>query len=260
MYYPQTIDFPKIIPGDLDDDPGPKQMYDKCHWAQLTEAEHRVCRARYYGAISWMDSNVGKALERIDSLGLAEKTLIIYSSDYGDMAGEKGMWFKQVMFDSVARVPFLMRFPGKLIAGKKYAGLINHVDYFSTFAGLVQTGADVPGNVTGKDDSQAIFGHGAGPEYSFTVSGIQSVDTIPEVTMARSRDWKCIQYAGEESNTYVLYDMVNDPDEITNLASNPKYQDIVGRHRQAIDVFLKSLKKPDFPIEKMPKGKKGEAE
>jgi len=148
MYDPQKIDLPPVIPGDLANDPVPQEEFTKFKWNEMTEAQRRLGRARYYGSLSWLDSHVKRLLETLDELKLVDKTLVIYTTDHGDMAAEKGLWLKTLMFDASARVPLLMRMPGALKPGTTNGVLINHVDLFPTLAGLVGTEKDLPANLT----------------------------------------------------------------------------------------------------------------
>jgi choline-sulfatase len=253
MYDPAKIDFPKWVPGDLDDDWMPRTLYQRAQWSKVTEQMHRVYRARYYGSLSWLDHNVGKLLATLDDLKLADKTLVVYSTDHGDMAAEKGMWLKSVMFDASVRVPLIIRMPGVVPAGRKCSEIINHVDYFPTIAGLAGAGSDLPANQTGRNLAQVVLGKGKGREYSFSVHGVRAWNQPPQEVMARSERWKFIWYphAPTERDTLVLYDMENDPDEITNLAYREQYEKVVAQHRAVTEKFLAGLKKHEYDPRQM---------
>jgi len=247
MYEPGRIDYPKQIKGDLDDDWAPRKVYEACSWNKITEQMHRVYRARYYGSLSWLDDNVGKLLHTIDELKLADRTLVVYFTDHGDMASEKGCWLKSVMFDASARIPLLFRMPGVIPAGKKSNEMINHVDLFPTIGGLTGDQYGLPSNLTGKDLSQAVLGRGSGRDISFSVHGVRAWNQPAQQTMARTDRWKFNWYPNApEGEQFVLYDMQNDPDEITNLAYRPESKSVVADHRHAIDQFMAGLKKHPY--------------
>jgi choline-sulfatase len=255
MYDPARIDMPKMIPGDLDDDWAPRKIYDQWSWKKITEQMHRTYRARYYGSLSWMDHNIGRLLATVDELKLAGRTLVIYTTDHGDMAAEKGMWLKSVMFDGAARVPLIFRMPGVVPAGKTSAELFNHVDLFPTVATLAGAGTSLPQDITGRNFSQAVLGKGKGREMTFSVHGVRSATEPPQEIMVRSRRWKCNWYPNApEAEQTVLYDMERDPDEIVNVAARAENKAVVAEHRRAIDDFLHGLKKPAYE----PKQLKGE--
>jgi choline-sulfatase len=248
MYDPAKIDLPRPVPGDLDDDFGPRRIYENWSWDKITEAMHRVYRARYYGSLSWMDSNIGRLLDTLDELKLSGRTLVVYTTDHGDMAGEKGCWLKSVMFDASVRTPLLFRMPGVVPAGKKCAELINHVDLFPTIAGLAGAASGLPGNQTGRNFSNVVLGNGKGRDVTFSVHGVRPAPEPPQEIMARSQRWKFIWYpdAPEERQRFVLYDMEKDPDEMTNVAARPQNAAVVAEHKKAIDRFLAGLKKPEY--------------
>jgi choline-sulfatase len=257
MYDPAKIDFPKLVAGDLDDDWGPRKIYDNYSWNKITERMHRIYRARYYGSLSWLDSNVGKLLAALDEMKLADRTLVVYTTDHGDMAGEKGMWLKSNMFDSAARLPLLFRMPGVVPAGKKSSELFNHVDLFPTLATLAGAASGLPGDITGKDLSQAVLGKGRGRDISFSVHGVRAWNEPPQQVMARTARWKFIWYAhAEERDRMVLYDMDKDPDEMTNVAARPENKAVVAEHRKAVEGFLAGLKKPLYAPKMLQKERK----
>jgi arylsulfatase A-like enzyme len=162
------------------------------------------------------------------------------------------------MFDASARVPLLFRMPGVIPAGRKCNELINHVDLFPTLANLTGASSGLPSNLTGKNFAQAVLGKGKGRDISFSVHGVRAWNQPPQQVMARSDRWKFnwYPYAEQERDRYVLYDMRNDPDEITNLAGWPEHKSVVAEHKQAIDHFLASLKKYEYEPRPMQKEKK----
>ncbi len=240
MYNPDLIEMPELIPNDLEDDPLAKERYLKYQWNEISEKQNRLYRARYLGGISYIDYNVGKLVEEIEKLGLTRKTMIIYTSDHGDMAAEKGLWLKNLMFDGAARVPFVIKMPGVVPADVKNNNLFNHVDIFPTIAGLLNLEEGLP-NMAGKNYADVIKGMQEGPEYTFTTD--LNYAAGGRIMMARSAQYKFIV----EYSDYILYDMKNDPNEITNLANNPEYFEILGKHKEALSNFLEKLKEPSDP-------------
>lgn len=252
MYNPQNIQLPKYNPDDLDDDILAKKTGIDNKWNLFTYEQKKLSLARYYASLSWMDYNVNQILNTLDSLGLAKHTLVIYTSDHGDMAAEKGLWLKNLMFDASARVPLIMRMPGVLPAGTTSDELISHIDYFPTFAGL--TGAEdcIPEGISGKNLSKVILNKAKGRDYLFSFQGIPG-GSGSRMSMVRSKDWKFILYNREKGNNKVLYDMKNDPDETKNLANNPKYSALISEFEKAINAEVSGMKKPAFDVRKAEK-------
>lgn len=240
MYDPNKIDMPILVDNDLEDDPLAKNKYQKFNWNQITPEQQRLFRARYYSSVSWVDYNIGELLKKLDQLGLSKKTLVIYTSDHGDMAGEKGLWLKNLMFDSSARVPCIIRMPGVVPANRKNKALINHVDLFPTIAGLVKANSGLP-KMAGKNYAAVVKGTAVGASYTFSTD--QNNANGATILMVRSKRWKYIL----ENKNQVLYDMEQDPNEINNLAQKMEYKSILKEHQKALDDFLVSLKNPKDP-------------
>ncbi|MDR6879524.1 sulfatase-like hydrolase/transferase [Bacillus sp. 3255] len=263
MYDPDKIDLPESIPGELESNAIVYKMAEQAGWFQNTEKMNRLARARYYGSISWMDHNVNQLLDTLDELGLTGNTLVMYFSDHGDMAGEKGLWLKNQMYDSSARIPLIVRMPGVVPAGTVNDKLINHVDLFPTLAGLTGTQDHLPNNITGTDLSGPVISSGDSHHnqtektFTFSVQGLNSVDGIPMQVMARSERWKFIQYNLEApEQRYVMYDMNDDPEETRNLAYEELLQPVVQEHLHAIKTFLQGLRKPKYEVVKLIKDAK----
>ncbi|MCL5269448.1 MAG: sulfatase-like hydrolase/transferase, partial [bacterium] len=115
--------------------------------------------AAYFGCIEWVDDAIGRVLAVLDYLGLADDTLVIYTSDHGDLCGEKGAWNKTLFFDSSARVPLLCRWPGKIPAGHRLGDLVGLIDLFPTLCDA----AGVPAPATCEGLSLLPLLRGTGP-------------------------------------------------------------------------------------------------
>ncbi len=249
LYDPAAIDYAPFRPGELDHNVLALRRRRAFGWEQNSDEVNRLARARYYGAVSWLDHNVGRLLDALDELGLAERTLVVYSTDHGDMASEKGLWLKSLLYDSAARVPLIMRQPGVLPAGAVNDTLIGHVDYFPTIAGLVGTADRLPERITGQDLSRCIIEGAEGPRFTIAFDGVHRDGSGCAQIMARSQRYKLIRYEVEDpAMRYVLYDMEDDPGEIRNLACDPAYTEVVREHEAALEAFFARLKPPLFPV------------
>ena len=100
----------------------------------LTAEKIRMARMCYLAACSWLDEKVGQILAELENLGMADNTLVLFTSDHGDMLGEKGQWFKRIYLEWSARIPLMVRLPGKAHAGKRVSSLVSLVDLLPTFA------------------------------------------------------------------------------------------------------------------------------
>lgn len=251
-YDPAEIDYQPFAPGELDHNALALRRRQGFRWDANTDQQNRLARARYYGAVTWLDHNVGRLLGTLEELGLAENTLVVYFTDHGDMAGEKGLWLKSLLYDSSARLPLIVRQPGVVPAGAVNDTLINHVDLFPTIAGLVGTADRLPERISGQNLSRCITGSAPGPRFTFSFDQVHPDGAGCAMIMARSARYKLIKYDPREvpdpALQYVLYDMQDDPEETRNLATDPRHAAVVQEHSQAIEDFFRQLKAPLFPV------------
>jgi arylsulfatase A-like enzyme len=173
---------------------------------------------RYLGEISLLDTQVGRILDALDALGLADDTLVIYTSDHGDMCGGHRMIDKHfIMYDDVVRVPLMARWPGRIEPGSVCDAFVAHaVDLASTFCDV----AGVPAPETFRGQSLTPLLEGA------TDNGRQDIFStyhgnqfgLCSQRMVRDRRWKYIWNATAEDE---LYDLATDPAELVNRATDP---------------------------------------
>ncbi len=179
------------------------------------EQQARTGRAAYYGLCSALDDNVGRLLGTLDEAGVAEDTIVVFTSDHGDMLGSHGLEFKGVPYEESARVPLLMRYPRKLKSGRRNL-LVSNVDLMPTLLGFC--GAPAPAAVQGRDHSRRILlGEGPRPEsiycegrtgedggrgeWRMVVRGTEKLVT--------DREWRVTHY----------FDIAADPFEMRNRAA-----------------------------------------
>ncbi|MFC5464561.1 sulfatase [Lederbergia graminis] len=198
--------------------------------------------ASYYGMISLIDYHVGRILDRLEKNGLAEDTLVIFTSDHGDYAGNHGFWLKgPIHYEDILRVPFLARWKGTIPAGKRTQSLISLVDLAPTFLEV------------------------AGIKGSPSMQGVSQLETMKNPNQA-IRDW-CLVENRAEPNFYVktlvmdryklnyylnrnegeLYDLEKDPYEFVNLYSDPDYAELkMKMFMKLVDIYG-DLEKPIAP-------------
>lgn len=192
--------------------------------------------ARYLGEISLLDAQIGRVLETLDRLGLAENTLVIYTPDHGDMCGSHGMVDKHyVMYDDIVRVPLLMRWPARLRRGEVANSFVsNALDVATTICDAA--GVDVPETFcgtsllsgdSGRDDMLAMY-HG-------NQFGLYSQ------RMIRNANWKYVWNATAEDE---LYDLAQDAGEIHNRAQDPNTKDVLVQMRQRLVAWMENIKDP----------------
>ncbi len=185
---------------------------------------HRRALAAYYGCVSWMDDAVGRVLDVLHYLGMDEDTIIVYTSDHGEMGGHHGLWQKTVFFDQSTRVPFIMRIPDGVLAdfqpGRR-SEVVSLVDLFPTLLEL----AGLPGlsEQDGMSLVPVLQGRALSRKHVFVESTVLKSPHDSGV-MIRTERFKCALYL---DHALELYDMENDPEEQENLAYQVKWRSLV---------------------------------
>jgi arylsulfatase A-like enzyme len=192
-------------------------------------------RHGYYASLALIDDEVGRVLAALDEQGLADNTLVIYTSDHGDSLGDHGLFVKGVhLYDEAIRVPLLMRWPGHIPAGQRIAALTQLHDLAATILAAAQV--PLPAAMTGAADLLPLC-TGASSMAHDTVycayrnSGIDDAKNYfdPSIasTMIRDERYKLAFYHGIPSVSVApavqLFDMQADPHEQHNLADDPNH-------------------------------------
>jgi arylsulfatase A-like enzyme len=192
----------------------------------------------YYAMVTHVDAEVGRLLQELDCLGMAENTVIIFTSDHGDMQGSHGLKNKSLPYEESAGIPLIVRVPGGAI-GKNTNALVSGVDYYPTIldlAGLPKV-SELPGTSFApllRGDEQLL----SGPVFS----------EMQEWKMVRERDIKLVVKT-EELKPDLLFDLGDDPYEMNNLVNNTKYADITKELRGKIAAWLEIKNKKQLTLE-----------
>ena len=108
-----------------------------------TEQEFRALTRRYWGLVSQVDRSVGVVLDTLDNLGLAENTIVVFTSDHGDMMGAHRMVSKSLMYEESVRIPWLMRIPWMQKTQQIIPGPVSHIDMVPTLLELSDQAHDL---------------------------------------------------------------------------------------------------------------------
>ncbi len=231
MYDPDEITAPTVTPGEHDDSPPHLQLTqqpdpDYSAWQEPNGAgchgfhSHLHDRdelakdiACYYGMVSCMDKYIGAIVDHLDGLGLAENTLVVFTSDHGHCFGQHGLIAKGAFhYDDGLRVPMIARLPGRIPAGRRSHSLQSLVDYAPTF--LDYCGLDVPREMTGIAQQSSWNGDDAEAREHVIIENRHQPTTLHLKTYIDER-YKLTLYYGRGYGE--IYDLRDDPGEVNNL-------------------------------------------
>lgn len=228
LHDPGEIDLPENFTDPPDDDE-PERCHKKVEKCKkkygMDETSTRDLISRYYGLVSQVDRSVGTILDTLDDLGLADSTVVVYTSDHGDMMGAHKMVEKGLMYEESARVPWLMRIPW--LGRKQYLVKepVSHID-------LVPTVLDAMGR---PDAAEGLPGHSLIPffkggkrkeDHVFIEWNVTDREDPATRTVVSPDGWKlCLC----DKDKCQLFDLNKDPFETANLYYTGRYDDVIDR-------------------------------
>jgi arylsulfatase A-like enzyme len=190
-----------------------------------------VFQARYYQLLQEADYHIGRVLNALEELGLAENTLVIFCADHGEMLGDHGLTQKFVPYDASVRIPMMMRLPGAIGAGTTVEHPVNSLDIFATifdYLGLPcpeQDGLSLRPLIEGRSSDYPDFGFS---EWGGPNGWLMFADS----------DWKYV-WTRQPEAVDCLFDLRNDPMELNNLlGANPRRADYLPQAQRVKDHML----------------------
>ncbi|HLU93556.1 MAG TPA: sulfatase [Membranihabitans sp.] len=241
--YPhQQMVLPPQVINDWDDIPEAGINYVTSVNSKMSEEQEKKAVAGYYASVAYMDAQVGKVLKTLKEEGLEENTIVIFTSDHGFHLGEHRFWMKVSLHEESARVPMIIKVPGKE-PGVCHS-LTELLDLYPTIAELA--GLEYSPHIQGKslvntlDDPNAFV-----RDMAFSVSVYRGVNAF----LLRSEKWAYIQYGEDGKAGRELFDMELDPGQYNNLANNPKFQDVVEIFESRLREKLREVRDNDLGIE-----------
>jgi choline-sulfatase len=183
--------------------------------APVDPARVRKARAAYFGMITQLDGMVGTLLDELEKSGQMERTLIIYTSDHGEMLGEHGLWFKNVLLENAAHVPLILAGAG-LPRGKSVDTPVMHVDITATMLDA----AGIPRDAKLRGHSLLPLSRGQADGHpGIAYSESHSEGNCTGSFMIRKDRWKYIYFTGYAP---ALFDLGSDPGELHDVAGRPE--------------------------------------
>ena len=181
----------------------------------------------YYAAITAMDADVGRLLDKLEALGIAEDTIVMFRADNGMNMGHHGIWgkgngtFPFNMYDTAVKVPFLVSWPGHYPSGVVCRRMCSQYDFFQTLLDMVGIRRQLPDGLPGRSFADVFDGN------TEKAGAVVVYDEYGPTRMIRTEEWKYIcrsPYGPDE-----LYHLSEDPEENNNLSADPEYATLINR-------------------------------
>jgi arylsulfatase A-like enzyme len=210
----------------------PARLTMRPNWVEGVPGAGRKELAAYHAAMTAVDEQVGRLMRTLDDLGRAGDTIVLFTSDHGDMLGSHGRRLKRKPWEESIRVPGILRYPAKAKQGRTSDALLTHVDLAPTLLALC--GLPVPDDMQGADLSAVALGTtDRGPDSAFFQI------FVPFAGDGTPHPWRGVRtgrlmYARTEAGPWVLYDLKDDPYELKVLAHDPAHADL----RKAMEAKL----------------------
>jgi choline-sulfatase len=225
---------PNIPPGHLEQThPFAKGLRDNFNTQDIPPEEARKARAAYYACCEFLDETVGDLLTLLERDGFLENTIIVYTTDHGEMAGEHGQWWKSSYYEAAARVPLIV-WDRQLQQshGARITVPVELNDLFPTLC--ARAGVPIPEDLDGDDLTNLM----SGDTESWRDTAITEYwanQTTGPMRMLRTPRYKYVAFPEDES---ILFDLETDPDEFENLSGQEEYRDLeTSLHAQLMDGF-----------------------
>lgn len=212
-------------------------------WARLSAADRgqlESWRRGYYAQVASVDEVFGRLMSALESRGLAEKTIVVFTSDHGEMFGAHGRRAKNIFYDEACRIPMLIRWPNHIPAGSRSDACLATVDIMPTLLPIM--GLAAPDDVEGMDLSRIVLGE-RGPEPEAAFMEICGATAAWE----DGHEWRAMR---DKQYTYAVYrvdgrellfDNLADPWQMRDLSADPAYHGVRERIRRMLKSKMESL-------------------
>ncbi|MDP9064568.1 MAG: choline-sulfatase, partial [Pseudomonadota bacterium] len=212
------IDVPRVHMTAAESDPHARRLRHVCglDLEPVSPEQTQAARRAYYGAVSYVDDQIGIMLQALEDSRFADNTIVVLLADHGDMLGERGLWYKMNFFEPACRIPLIVSAP-HLFTPKRVAGSASLVDVMPTLCELAGTDGRY---------ATPLDGHSLRPQ----LEGARGRDEVigeylaegavaPLVMIKRGR----YKFVHSRVDPDQLYDLLEDADELNNLATAPEH-------------------------------------
>ena len=225
LYENEEIPLPSVPPmQETRHDAHSRRLLSDFGMLDVAFAEEDVLRARrsHFGSISYVDGLIGRILECLRATGADRSTALVFTSDHGEMLGERGMWFKKHFFEPSLRVPLFIAAPW--IRPQRVSAYASLVDLLPTFNGLACGGWEPSVEpLEGRDLTAFLETGTSAPERTVYAEYLAEAALAPILMIRRGRH----KFVYSVADPPLLFDLEADPRELDNLASRPEYEGIV---------------------------------
>ena len=235
-YWPERITPPKVgRTGDTSFHPMTVGMAKGFRTEEVSEQEMMKARAAYFACVDYLDEILGDLLHLMERSGLLENTIIVYTSDHGEMAGEHGMWWKNSWHEAAARVPLIIQTPLQRRGDSPVVRVdtpVSLADLFPTLCGLADI--EAPDGLEGRDLSEAVsIGNELPAEPVFVDNPLPRWGVGSEHRVVRLGQYKFVRFRG--MGPHLLFDLEADPLEQRNLLESGTEPELaIGRQLKAL--------------------------
>jgi arylsulfatase A-like enzyme len=205
----------------------------EAEFGSRTQAVHDQVRAGYYGNIEFIDLQINRLMENLSDQGLVQDTVIVFVSDHGEMLGDHDMYRKSVAYEGSSRIPFLLHVPREL---RERLGLgdPHAIDAITELRDLMPTLLDLAGVETPVDGQSLLSAIRTGEGVREHLHGEHLISSLGRHSMQwiRSERFKYVWFSGDGHEQ--LFDLVADPREEHDLATDPAHADVLAEHREPL--------------------------
>jgi choline-sulfatase len=194
----------------------------------VTQAQTVAARRAYYGAVSYVDDQIGVMLAALADAGFADNTIVLLLADHGDMLGERGLWYKMNFFEPACRIPLIVHAPHRF-AARRVADSCSLVDMLPTLCELA--GGNATGYATPLDGRSLVPQLQGGPGSGEVIGEYLAEGAIAPLVMIKRGRYKFVHSPVDPDQ---LYDLADDPDEVHNLAADPQHAGRVQEFRAEV--------------------------
>lgn len=201
----------------------------RLHWLfrqdehNITDEHVRTARHAYYANISYVDEQMGRILSTLSDTGLDQNTIVIFTSDHGDMLGERGLWYKYSLLENALKVPLMVRVPG--LAARRVTDLVSHVDLLPSLQEMASSNEtfEAIDPLDGTSFVPLLDGHRRLPEANTFAAEFTGEGAVAPMVTVRKGSYKIIFSLADETQ---LFDLSVDPLELVNLAGRAEVEAI----------------------------------